>query len=39
VNGAPTSEWTGCEVPQGFIGLEAEGFRIEFRSVRMKELP
>ena len=39
VNGAPTSEWTGCEVPRGFVGLEAEGFRIEFRNVRVKELP
>jgi 3-keto-disaccharide hydrolase len=39
VNGAVTSEFTTCEVPQGFIGLEAEGYRIEFRNLKLKELP
>jgi hypothetical protein len=39
VNGAVTSEFADCEVPAGFVGLEAEGFRIEFRSLRVKRLP
>src|SRR4051794_7434516 len=35
VNGAVTCEWHGCEVPKGYVGLEAEGFRIEFRNVKL----
>lgn len=38
VNGAVTSEWHACEVPKGYVGLEAEGFRIEFRTVKVKPL-
>ena len=38
VNGAITCEWTACEVPKGFVGLEAEGYRIDFRKVMVKEL-
>ena len=38
VNGAVTSEFTECEVPRGYIGLEAEGFRIEFRDIKVKPL-
>ena len=38
VNGAPVSEFPACEVPKGYMGLEAEGFHIEFRNVRMKPL-
>jgi hypothetical protein len=37
INGAVTSEWT-CEVPRGYIGLEAERWVIEFRNVKFKEL-
>jgi hypothetical protein len=38
VNGAVTNQWTECEVPRGYVGLEAEGFRIEFRNVKVKSL-
>jgi hypothetical protein len=37
-NGATVSEYSACEVPQGYVGLEAEGFRIEFRNLKIKEL-
>jgi hypothetical protein len=37
-NGAETCRWHECEVPRGFVGLEAEGFRIEFRDVKVKPL-
>jgi hypothetical protein len=36
VNGAAVNEYTECEMPRGHIGLEAEGYRIEFRNVRLK---
>lgn len=38
VNGATVSEFTDCEVPKGYVGLEAEGYRIEFRNIRIKPL-
>ncbi len=38
VNGAVTSAFTGCELPKGYIGLEAEGFPIEFRNLKLREL-
>ena len=38
VNGAVTNVWEDCEVPKGFVGLEAEGWRIEFRNVKVKPL-
>jgi hypothetical protein len=38
VNGAVTSEFTECEVPRGHVGLEAEGYRIEFRNLKVKRL-
>jgi hypothetical protein len=38
VNGAVTNAWHDCEVPRGFVGLEAEGWRIEFRNVKVKPL-
>ena len=38
VNGAVTSVFRECEVPRGYVGLEAEGYRIEFRNVKLKEL-
>lgn len=38
VNGAVTSEFPECEVPRGYIGLEAEGYPIEFRNIRIKPL-
>lgn len=38
VNGKVVSEYTGTEVPEGYVALEAEGFRIEFRNIRVKPL-
>jgi hypothetical protein len=38
VNGADVSTYTMCEVPKGYVGLEAEGWRIEFRNVKLKTL-
>ena len=38
VNGAVTNRWLECEVPKGYVGLEAEGYRIEFRNVKVKSL-
>lgn len=39
VNGAKQSEFAGCNHPVGYLGLEAEGSRIEFRRLRVKQLP
>ncbi len=38
VNGAVTNRWPECEAPKGYVGLEAEGYRIEFRNVKLKSL-
>ena len=38
VNGAVTNRWHDCEVKNGYVGLEAEGWRIEFRNVKVKPL-
>jgi hypothetical protein len=38
VNGKVASEFKECETPKGFIALEAEGFRIDFRNIRVKPL-
>ena len=38
VNGEITSEWPDCEVLNGHVGLEAEGYRIEFRKIMVKRL-
>jgi hypothetical protein len=38
VNGAVTTRWQECKVPRGFVGLEAEGWRIEFRNVKVKTI-
>lgn len=38
VNGGVMSEYTQCGNPKGYIGLEAEGYRIEFRNLRVKPL-
>jgi hypothetical protein len=37
VNGAVTSE-IAVDVPRGYFGLEAEGWRIEFRNLKVKRL-
>jgi len=38
VNGGVTNKWRECDVPRGYVGLEAEGYRIEFRNVKVKSL-
>lgn len=38
VNGNFTNRWFDCEVPEGYLGVEAEGYRIEFRNLRIKPL-
>jgi hypothetical protein len=38
VNGAVTNQWRPCQVPRGYIGVEAEGWRIEFRNIKVKLL-
>ena len=38
LNGAVTSVWNDCEVPKGYIALEAEGFPIQFRNLKLKLL-
>jgi hypothetical protein len=38
VNGAVVNEWDDCQVAAGHVGVEAEGFRIEFRNVKVKPL-
>ena len=38
INGEVINEWHDCEVPRGFVGLEAEGYRIEFKNVKVKPL-
>jgi len=38
VNGAVTCTWDDCPVPKGYLGLEAEGWVIEFRNLKWKDL-
>lgn len=38
LNGAPTCVYCECEMPKGYVALESEGYRIEFRNVKLKEL-
>ena len=38
-NGAVTCQFKSCGMPQGHVGLEGEGFRVEFRNLKIKELP
>ena len=38
VNGAIVSTYAPCEMAKGYVGLEAEGWRIEFRNVKLKSL-
>lgn len=38
VNGAITCEFPDCGMPKGKVGLEGEGYRIEFRNLKIKEL-
>ncbi|WP_165219446.1 3-keto-disaccharide hydrolase [Aquisphaera insulae] len=38
VNGAVTCVMKPCPVPRGYIGVESEGYRIEFRNIKVKML-
>ena len=38
INGAVVNEFAGSTVARGFLGLEAEGYRIEFRNLKVKRL-
>ncbi len=38
-NGGNIIKWKACEVTSGFLGLESEGFPVEFRHVAIKKLP
>jgi len=38
-NGQLAGEFSAPEVPKGYWGLEAEGYRIEFRNIKLKNLP
>jgi hypothetical protein len=37
-NGAVTCQFDNCGQAEGQVGLEAEGYRIEFRNLKLKEL-
>jgi hypothetical protein len=39
VNGAVTCQYGDCGHPRGLVGVEGEGYRIEFRNLKVKELP
>ena len=39
VNGKPVSGGEECDYRKGYIGLESEGAPIDFRNLRIKELP
>lgn len=38
VNGETTCEFKECGATKGYLGLEGEGFRIEFRNLKIKKL-
>jgi hypothetical protein len=38
VNGAVTCQFEECNMERGYLGLEGEGYRIEFRNLKLKEL-
>jgi len=38
INGAVTATWKDCQVPRGYFGLEAEGYYIEFKNIKVKEI-
>lgn len=38
VNGAITCQFANCGSPRGLVGLEGEGYRIEFRNLKVKEV-
>jgi len=38
VNGAVTCQYEDCGAEKGYLGLEGEGYRIEFRNLKLKSL-
>lgn len=38
INGAITTSWEECNVPRGYLGLEAEGWVIEFKNPQWRPL-
>jgi hypothetical protein len=38
VNGAVTCQFNDCGQPEGHLGLEGEGYRVEFRNLKIKTL-
>ena len=38
VNGAVTCQFNDCGFAKGYLGLEGEGYRIEFRNLKVKKL-
>ena len=38
VNGAVTCRFEDCGKDKGYLGLEGEGYRIEFRNLKVKSL-
>lgn len=38
-NGAVTCTFPDCEVPKGYVALESEGYKVEFRNVKLKPEP
>lgn len=39
VNGEEVNGGTGCQPATGYLALEAEGSKVEFRNLRLRELP
>ena len=39
VNGEEVSGGTGCEPAEGYLALESEGSPVEFKNIRIRELP
>ena len=39
LNGEEVSGGTGCEPSTGYLALESEGSPIEFKGIRIRELP
>jgi hypothetical protein len=39
VNGEEVSGGSKCSPAQGYLALEAEGAKVEFRNLRIRELP
>ena len=39
VNGAEVNGGRGCQPASGYLALEAEGARVEYRNLRLRELP